>query len=149
VHWTEYISAIVLPIIAGIAAWIAFRQSQIARNKLKLDLFDKRMAVYGAVREALGSIARQGGLTDEQQFFYLQGTRAARWLFGPEVFVYLDEVLWHKIIDLELNNTMLKDSRDPQERTKYAQARADLFEWMTEQFKLFDVMVEEYLVLRH
>jgi len=76
VHWTTYISAIVLPIIAGIAAWIAFRQSQHARNKLKLDLFDKRMAVFGAVREALGDIARQGALTNEQQLFYLQGTRA-------------------------------------------------------------------------
>ena len=51
-HWTEYISPIGIPIIAAIAAWIAFRQFQIARNKLKLDLFDKRMEVYTAVRES-------------------------------------------------------------------------------------------------
>lgn len=84
-HWTQYIPLIGIPIIATIAAWIAFRQSQIARNKLKLDLFDRRMEVYTAVREALGSITMKGKLTQEQQILYLQGTRAAQWLFGPEV----------------------------------------------------------------
>lgn len=102
VHWTAYISPIVAPIIAGIATWIAFRQSQISRNKLKLDLFEKRMEVYNAVRKALGEVTRQGKLTQEQQFEYLQGTRTARWLFGHEVYTYLDEILWNRLVDLEL-----------------------------------------------
>lgn len=53
-HWTAYVTAVVVPVIALIAAWIAFRQWQIARNKLKLDLYDKRMAVCEVVRKTLG-----------------------------------------------------------------------------------------------
>ncbi|GAB3033886.1 hypothetical protein GCM10027285_15710 [Oleiagrimonas citrea] len=146
--WTEYISAIGIPIIAAIAAWIAFRQSQIARNKLKLDLFDKRMEVYSAVREALGCITRQGNLTQEQQLQYLQGTRTARWVFGIEVAHYLDEALWHKIVDLELHNTMSKEPSGP-ERTKHIQKRAEVFKWLVQQYKDFDALVAEYLELRH
>lgn len=147
-HWTQYISAVGIPVIAAIAAWIAFRQSQIARNKLKLDLFEKRMEVYGAVRKALTEISRQGKLTIEQQTQYLQETRSARWLFGSEVFSYLDTTLWHKIVDLELHNTMSKDSETP-ERSKHIQERAETMKWMIRQYKEFDALVENYLTLKH
>lgn len=148
VHWTQYISAIGIPIIAALAAWIAFRQFQIARNKLKLELFDKRMEVYSAAREALSNIARQGDLTTEQQIQYLQGTGSARWLFGHEVSNYLDTTLWHKIVDLELHNTMSKDSEDP-ERSKHILERAETMKWMIRQHKEFDALVESYLTLKH
>ena len=148
VHWTEYISPIGIPIIAAIAAWIAFRQFQIARNKLKLDLFDKRMEVYTAVREALGNITRQGNLTQEQQLQYLQGIRTARWLFGKDVFTYLDETLWHKIVDLEMHNELSKDPSDP-ERIKHVRARTETFRWMSAQYREFDALVAKYLELRH
>ncbi len=132
-----------------LAALIAFRQFQIARNKLKLDLFDKRMEVYSAVREALGNIARQGNLTPEQEIQYSQGTRSARWLFGPEVSNYLDKSLWHKITDLELHNTMSKDSESPEQRVRHIQERAEIMKWMFKQFKEFDALVEDYLTLKH
>lgn len=83
-HWTQYISAIGIPIIAMLAALIAFRQFQIARNKLKLDLFDKRMEVYSAVREALGNIARQGNLTPEQEIQYCKVRAALVGYLGPK-----------------------------------------------------------------
>jgi hypothetical protein len=148
VCWIQYISPIGIPIIAAIAAWIAFRQSQIARSKLKLDLFDKRMEVYKVVRETLGNITRQGNLDQDQQRQYLQGTRTARWLFGPEVFTYLDKTLWHKIVDLELHNTMSKDSPDP-ERAKHIHARTEVFKWLGDQYKDFDALVAKYLTLKH
>lgn len=50
--WLEYIKAIGTPIVALFAAliagWIAYRQWVTARNKLKLDFFDRRMAIYTA-----------------------------------------------------------------------------------------------------
>lgn len=147
-HWTQYITAIGIPVIAALAAWIAFRQFQIARNRLKLDLFDRRMEVYSTVRESLSNIARQGNLPQEQQIQYLHGMRNARWLFGPEVYNYLDKTLWQKIVDLELHNTMSKDSEDP-DRAKHIQERAETMKWMIRQYKEFDELVEKYLMLRH
>jgi hypothetical protein len=147
-HWTAYVTAIAMPIVALMAAWIAFRQSQIARNRLKLDLFEKRMAVYEVVRQTLGAAVSHGKLTAEEELNYLSGTRSAQWLFGPEVFKYLDETLWHKIVDFGLHNTM---SQGPQseERATHIHARAKTVLWLAAQYKEFDKLCASYLTLRH
>lgn len=147
-HWTAYLTAIVLPVIALIAAWIAFRQSQIARNKLKLDLFDKRMAVYESVRKALGAAASRGKLTQDEEINYLTGISPAQWLFGEEVSKYLHETLWHKIVDLGLHNSM-SDSSDRNERTTHIRAKAETVKWLVAQYREFDKVCTSYLALKH
>ena len=131
-----------------IAAWVAYQQAQIARSKLKLDLFDKRMAVYEAVRTALGAAASRGKLTQEEEIAYMVGTRPAQWLFGPEVFKYLDETLWRKIVDLGLHNSMSEGSHSD-ERTKHIYAKAETMQWLVAQYKEFDRICADYLSLRH
>jgi len=137
-----------VPVVALIGAWIAFRQSETARNKLKLDLFDKRMAVYQSARKAIGTAATHGNLSQEQQIEYLQGVSPAQWLFGPEVFEYLNKTLWHKIVDLELHNSMSKGP-DSAERTHHIHARADTLKWLVAQYSDFDALVGQYLSLSH
>ena len=147
-HWTAYVTAVVVPIIALIAAWIAFRQWQIARNKLKLDLYDKRMVVYEVVRKTLGIATGHGKLTQDDEIAYLSGVRTAQWLFGPEVSKYLQETLWHKIVDLGLHNTMSSGPAGD-ERARHIHARAETFRWLADQYKEFDKLCSPYLQLRH
>jgi hypothetical protein len=45
----DLFAALLTPVVAGIAVSIAWRQKQIAQNKLKLDLFEKRFACYKQV----------------------------------------------------------------------------------------------------
>ncbi len=55
--WTEYVRVLGTPVVAllaaSIAGFIANRQWKTARNKLKLDLFDKRIAIYKLAITAL------------------------------------------------------------------------------------------------
>lgn len=148
-HWTAYVTALVLPTIALIAAWIAFRQSQIARNKLKLDLFDRRMAVYQTVRDTLAIAVTNGKLAQEDEVKYLVGIRPAQWLFGSEVLKYLDGTLWDKIVDFGLHNAMLEGRPDDEERVKHIHARADNIKWLVAQYKELDKLCERYLSLKH
>ncbi len=106
------------------------------------------MTVYETVRRTLGAAARSGKLTHEEEIEYLVGTRSAHWLFGPEVFKYLDETLWHKIVDLGTHNAM-SDGPAGEERTKHIYAAADTLKWLMAQYKEFDKMCEEYLALGH
>jgi hypothetical protein len=106
------------------------------------------MAVYEVVRDALGTIARQGKLTQEEQIRYVVGTRSAQWLFGPEVFKYLDETLWHKIADLDLHNSML-ESPPGDEHTRHILARAETRKWFVRQYTEFDKLCAVYLSLKH
>lgn len=149
-YWTAYITAVVVPIIALIAAWIAFRQSQIARNKLKLDLFEKRLAVYETVQKILETAAEKGKLTQEERLNYFVGIRSARWLFGPEVFKYLEETLRPEIANLDLHNAVMEEEPPGDERrTRHVRARLETTERLSAQLKEFDRLCKNDLTLKH
>lgn len=56
-HWTAYVTAVATPIVAIVAAVIAayfgYVNARTARNKLKLDLFERRMKVVTTIRYVL------------------------------------------------------------------------------------------------
>ena len=150
VHWTAYVTALTVPVLALVGAVIAYRQWRTAQNKLKLDLFDKRMLVYQAVRDTLGYIGSKGKISSEQQIAYLTGIQTAKWLFGPEVDTYLSETLWHKIVDLELHQTMVYDApRDDPERSKHIKLKAETLKWLIAQYSVLDKKCAKYMVLGH
>jgi hypothetical protein len=69
--------------------FIAWQQRQIARNKLRLDLFDRRYRVYDATRKFLSVILRDATFTDSQLFEFYGGTSDTEFLFGSDVVDYL------------------------------------------------------------
>lgn len=76
-----------------------------ARNKLRLDLFEKRFAVYDAaalvIEAALGH-----KVTYDQRFDYMEAIKPARWLFDTEVVEHLDRI-FSKVFDvIELNDNI-------------------------------------------
>lgn len=84
-------AAFVALIIGVIAASIAYRQYEVARTKLKLDLFDKRYAIFEEIADAILSVAHDGAGPPTGEvgapFFNLR-TKAA-FLFGDDVDRYL------------------------------------------------------------
>lgn len=94
--WAEYVKALGTPIVALIAACIAgtiaYRQWATARNKLKLDFFEKRVAIYRLALEALEA-ARSCNELNFKVFLELENSLySARWLFNSEVEAYLREL---------------------------------------------------------
>lgn len=150
VHWTAYITALTIPVLAAVGATIAYRQWRTSQNKLKLDLFDRRMLVYQSVRETLGHIAAHGRISHEQQLKYLIGIQTSHWLFGEELHTYLHETLWHKIVDLDLYNKMsVRDDSNPEERTKHIHLEAATLKWLVGQYTVLDRMCANYMTLGH
>jgi len=146
--WTSYVTAAFTIIIAAIGVWIAFRQSQIARNKLKFDLFERRMAVYEVVRTTLGKAVSTGKLSRDDEIEYLIGTRSAQWLFGSQVFDYVDKILWKRIVDFGLHNAMISQHHS-EERTRHVYAHSEMMQWLVDQYRTFDDLCEPYLKLSH
>lgn len=69
-----------------------------ARNKLRLDLFERRVAIYDAARFAIEDAqVRRGNVSDEMVLSYGFKCIPAKWLFDQDVVVFLGEVqggLW-------------------------------------------------------
>ena len=85
----------VATIIAAISAvsvtgYFARKQWRTAEEKVRLDLFDRRLALYEELRSVVGRHLGSG--IDETALFNFKGAISrAHFLFGPEVTKFLDE----------------------------------------------------------
>lgn len=146
-HWTAYLQALLTPVVAVLAALIAWRQWRTARNKLKLDLFDRRFAVYDAARNLLGSIATSGKVKEDELTKFLIGTREVRWLLNKEIEEYLRaiyiEAIHHQTTDDELGFA------NPEERKRLAHAKAAQRKVLLDKMQVLDEKFSEFLSLEH
>jgi hypothetical protein len=80
----EISKALLTPVIAIIAAYVAWQQLKTNRRKLKLDLFDRRYAVFEKIGEFIGSILTSGKVQQGKEIQFLVDTKAAGLLFGED-----------------------------------------------------------------
>lgn len=104
----SFSKGLLTPIIAVIAAFIAYKQWYTNAQKLKLDLFNRRFRVYEETIKILRLILRnlKPNQADLQNFY--EATLEADFLFKPEVRQYLDEICNHAAI-LNLRNIEYND----------------------------------------
>ena len=100
-HWTVYLSALLTPIIALFGAVIAFFQWRVARNQIKIDLYDKRFAIYEASLIFYQKILTCTAETIKEESFniaqknFIKASREAQYLFAKDsgIFQLLQD--WH------------------------------------------------------
>jgi hypothetical protein len=63
----------------------AEKQAETAKNKLRLELFERRIAVYDALMEMAAIAAVKGEVTPEQQRKWAIATKGAEFLFNKEI----------------------------------------------------------------
>jgi hypothetical protein len=95
--WVEYVKAVGAPFVALIAACIAggiaYRQSVIARNKLKLDLFEKRFVIYKAAIELIKEMNGSTTVEWDRIREIAPDFGAAPWLLSAEVAHHLEDLV--------------------------------------------------------
>ena len=143
--WIDVLQALLTPMIALIAVGIGHAQWWTARNKLKLDLFDRRWAVYVATRELLTEIFTHGRASSDAEIKFREGTRGASWLLDNTVDHYLTKVLWGKVTLLNAANSMLEPTAPPQGRERAAIQKSEIMRWVTEQDVAVDALFDKFL----
>lgn len=148
-HWTTYLSALLVPIIAVLGIAIAYRQWRTAQNKLKLDLFEKRFGVYDAACRFLASIMTRGKVLDGVTHQFIVGTREAKWLLNSDIAEYLNKQLYHKALQLQGLDAVLEGLPVGPERVANVKEQGELKDWMLQQYKVLDEMFFPFLRLEH
>jgi len=97
------IATLFLSIAVVIIAW---QQWQVARNKLRLDLFDRRCKVYEATMKFLAEIARKTTFEDSQLVEFYP-TSDASFFFRADVVDYLSQIR-HRALETRTHRTLLK-----------------------------------------
>jgi hypothetical protein len=85
-YWIQVFQGLLTPAIAAIAVMIALFQWRTAQQKVVLDLFDRRMETYTALRTVAAKVmASSGAATLQTSFEFLQALDRAEFLFGNKV----------------------------------------------------------------
>ena len=93
--WVNVVQAFAVLAIAMVGAWVALQQMYLARVKLQHDLFDRRYAVFQAVRRFLDEAVSQQVVSNEMFQSFILGTVDATFLFDDRLAVYLKEMRDH------------------------------------------------------
>jgi len=148
-NWVTILSALLTPTIAVLGSYIAYRQWRTAQNKLKLELFDRRFAIYDAALNFIRSIVSSGAVNDDELYGFILGTHAAKWLLNTDIANYFKKQLCQKARELKELQDEIETLPPGEERKTKTQKRAELRKWIFDQSAVLDDKFEPFLKVKH
>jgi hypothetical protein len=142
-----YLQGLLTPVIAVIAAYIAWRQAQTASHKLKLELFDRRFQAFEEVKKVFGSMFTIG-IKSEQITQFWFATMNVEFLFGEEIKQYREEIFRRGGNLADVSNDLsdaIARGAPTQERKKLSDERRTEVKWAREQVGVVGEKFKKYL----
>lgn len=138
------LSQLATPIIAVLVAYVAWQQWRVARNKLRLDLFDRRYRVYEATGKFLWAILDPEKFEESKVREFDRGTSDAQFLFKLKVLEYLKQI---RICPYERDIYYHKAKKLPpcEDITSITKAFHDRTCWLSEQLVEMNKVFEPYV----
>jgi hypothetical protein len=110
-------------IIATFVAFVGYLQFKLANEKFKLDLFEKRFAIYKEVESFL--LKNMPNITSEETLNFFYNTKDAVFLFEDDIADYLNEIFKNA---LELEKIRIENPSAP-----FPQKYNELSKWFRDQ----------------
>jgi hypothetical protein len=138
-----YLSLATLTVACAVA-YVALQQWRLARNRFRLDLFDRRYKVYDATKKFVSV----GQFDDPQLFEFNVGTADAEFLFDSRVTDYLVEVRKHAVT-VRTHQKIFEHMPVGEERSRHVEAAHEHLLWLTEQITNVTKVFTPYLSFSH
>lgn len=108
--WIPLFQALLTPTIGVVAAYVAWQQYRLAKQKHDIDIFNRRMQVYKATVAFLGKSESTVSISEDDYFKWISDVAEAEFLFGEEVLDLITdiEVTSNEIVRHERDNPMIK-----------------------------------------
>lgn len=147
----DIINGVLLVFFTASIAYFAYRQHRLEKTRLKLDAYDRRLAVRDAIQAFISHIQIEGTTDNERLFAMLRETKHSKFLFDKqdEIQDYIDS-LYKKGLDLEYKQKAVDSERKPLPNEKKEKLWAEIMklkEWFTKQHDVVDSKFEKYLQL--
>jgi hypothetical protein len=142
--WVQVLQALAVPVIAAVGAWAALRQMYIARVKLQHDLYDRRYAVFEAVRRFLDEAVSQRIVSRETFSSFALGTADAVFLFDDAIAAYLKKMREHAATAQSIYSVM--DAAGDQQAAA-SKAAGEHFSWVVNQIDVLEEKFRPFLTL--
>ncbi len=146
----KLIPAFITLIIGSIAAYIALQQHKVNHDRLRLDLFDKRVKVYDRLIEALRIIVDHGDRDqrrNEIRNLLLDSLNESKFLFGEDINDYCRDI-WKKYSELKKLDRKIFGKNSPEpgiEREMLCDDLEKVEEWLDDQISEASNTFSRYL----
>ena len=129
----DFSSGALTPLIAIVVAIIAWQQHKTNRNRLRLELFEKRFEAYKAVEAFLRRIVGAGSITDEQISSFRLDTDHFWCLFDDSVVKFVDQICEKAEDLLDTQRSMERRGMQVEERKIIIEKNGEVFKWFPKQ----------------
>lgn len=137
-------------ILLAYVAWQNYKINQsnfyIQKDKLRLDLFDRRLQVFEACQKLFSYLVVEGNMTHEVLGKFSRDSSNAEFLFGKDVKQYVDQVSIKGLRVIQINRLLDGSHLDVgDERSKLADELFVLEGWFALQYKESQEIFRKYL----
>lgn len=144
----EHSEALLTPLVAIIAAYIAWQQAATNKKRLKHELFEKRFELYLKFKAIFLQISQSANIEYHQVEKFLIDTLEIEFLFGKEVAEFRDEVSTRAFdVSMGLHNKNSTGATDDQRHQGYEQHRNGTRWFVENHQELLDVF-QPYLTIK-
>lgn len=145
-NYIQIAIALLLAYLALENYWINKRGLKIQNDKLRLDLFERRLSVFEACQKLFLAVVTTGQLTREEIYIFTQGSSNSEFLFGKEIKSYIDDIRTKSFRLIQINERLSNErARVAEERNLLADEALELETWFTEQFSHPTILFRKYL----
>ncbi len=141
-------SALLTPLIALMATYIAFQQWKTNQLKLKLETYDRRLRVYEEVKKILIIILRDANVSYDDLIKFRTSVSEADFLFGSEIPEYIEEI-YQRGVKLSYWVGEYRDytqaKHEGYDHQKVVSEKHKELKWLTEQFEPAKQKFKKYL----
>lgn len=138
------LQALLTPTIAGVVAYVAYQQWKTNTDKLKLDLYDRRLRVCQSTMGFLAGILQRAAVDHEDVVKFIRETAEGYFLFDKEIFDYLC-TLQENAGGLRETSESLTGLPVGEERNKMVEKERRLIDWFVEQVGVAPEKFKKYL----
>lgn len=141
-----YYLACISALTAAMVAWVGLQQYRLAHERLKLDLWEKRYAVYKGAQTFLALVMKDGTTDLKELFGFLSDTQDAYFLFKPDMSQYLTN-LYRKGVDLRSTRVLYQEKPAGEERTRLCEKEGRLLHELADDLEQLKQRFAPYLKL--
>ena len=135
---------VLLTMNALVLTYIVYNQFRVTRNKLRLDLFEKRFAVFESTGKFIAKMVHETRPTLEDVFDYRESLREAEFLFEQDITEYLKAIDDKALLLWRIGEEM-KGICDDVELKKVASAKEQTLLWLINQSRELPARLSPYL----
>ncbi len=129
----QVLSALLTPLIAVLAAYIACQQWRTNHLRLRHELFDRRYALYEKIASFMAEILVQGKVPANAETQFLRDTKATIFLFDKEIWEFTEQI-YHKAVALHALEMMLENLQGKDRADNVAKQR-EIKDWLGSQLQ--------------